>query len=163
MKIPLTKVVSVFVLIIFGLVLYSMDFEVQEPYVPTNFVQNHGPVLIEGGHRLNLEVVDTERERTRGLSGRESLGKNAGMLFVFPVSNTYGFWMKDMNFSIDIVWLDENFEIVYIKEEVSPETYPESFRPDTPARYVLEVNAGVMNEMGKNRIGQTLNIENIVR
>ncbi len=140
-----------------------MDFEVQEPYVPTNFVQNHGPVLIEGGHRLNLEVVDTERERTRGLSGRESLGKNAGMLFVFPVSNTYGFWMKDMNFSIDIVWLDENFEIVYIKEEVSPETYPESFRPDTPARYVLEVNAGVMNEMGKNRIGQTLNIENIVR
>ncbi|MEX2014012.1 MAG: DUF192 domain-containing protein, partial [Parcubacteria group bacterium] len=54
----------------------------------------------------------------------------------------HGFWMKDMHFAIDIVWIDENFRIVGIEKEVRPETFPQVFRPDQPIKYVLELPAG---------------------
>ena len=57
--------------------------------------------------------------------------------------------MKEMNFPIDIIWLDENLKIVAIKENAMTESYPEVFTPSTPARYVLEVPAGFVQ---KNKI-----------
>ena len=49
--------------------------------------------------------------------------------------------MKDMTFPIDIIWIDEQFRIIYIKEQVDPSTYPDTFAPDSPARFVLEMNS----------------------
>lgn len=92
---------------------------------------------------ITVEVVESPEDRTKGLSGRQNLADNRGMLFVFEESSQeHCIWMKDMQFSIDIVWLNEKKEVVYLRDNVSPETYPEAFCPDSPAKYVLELPAG---------------------
>lgn len=90
---------------------------------------------------IEVDIASSNVERARGLSGRVSLGANSGMLFVFDGPGKNMFWMKDMNFPIDIIWLDENKKIIYIKENLSPKTYPEVFGPEVPSMYVLEVNS----------------------
>ena len=92
------------------------------------------------------DVADTHNERVQGLSGREILGESQAMLFEFGEPGEYGIWMKDMNFSIDVLWLDEALEVVHIVERMSPESYPRSYRTPTPARYVLEINAGLVEK-----------------
>lgn len=64
------------------------------------------------------------------------------MLFVFDRPDRYGFWMRDMHFAIDIVWIDNNWRIVDITHELTPESYPNTFAPSAPALYALEVPAG---------------------
>ncbi len=91
--------------------------------------------------KIPVEIADTEALRTLGLSGRESLDYNSGLLFVFDRPDRYGFWMKDMKFSIDIVWA-ESGRIIYIEKSVSPTTFPKVFYPTTPASLVLELPAG---------------------
>ena len=95
-----------------------------------------------GAISLEVAVVDTDAERAQGLSGIERLEENQGMLFVFETDSRYSFWMKDMRFPIDIFWLAAEGQVVHIEENVSPESYPASFTPDSPARYVLETQAG---------------------
>jgi len=100
------------------------------------------PTLKLEGSTIELEIAQTAEQRVRGLSGRVSLPENSGMLFIFEGEGEYGFWMKEMHFPIDIIWLDENFTVVDIKKNALPESYPELFYPKAPAQYVLEVNAG---------------------
>ncbi len=95
-----------------------------------------------GGVEVEVEIRDTPQERGQGLSGKTSLPDGEGMLFIFEKADGHGFWMKDMNFSIDIIWIDANRKIVGIEENVSPSTYPEIFYPQTDILYVLEVPAG---------------------
>lgn len=94
------------------------------------------------------EVVDTPETMERGLSGRQNLPEDSGMLFMYAQSGVYCYWMKDMNFSIDMIWLDDQKKIVHIEPNVSPQTFPKSFCPSTPARYVLEVSAGKAEKSG---------------
>jgi uncharacterized membrane protein (UPF0127 family) len=68
--------------------------------------------------------------------------ENEGMFFSFATSDYYRFWMKEMNFPIDIIWLDENYKIIDITHSLATSTYPNTVSPKTPARYVLEVVAG---------------------
>jgi len=91
-------------------------------------------------------VADTINEQRTGLSGKESLPSGTVMLFVFPESTEVGIWMKDMHFPIDIIWVDEEFRIIHIVQNVQPETFPEVFKPSTPARYVIEANAGFVSQ-----------------
>lgn len=93
------------------------------------------------------EVVDTNQSRQTGLSGRSCIPPNTGMLFVFDNPDLHGFWMKDMKFSIDIVWLDQDKRVVDIKQDVSPATYPEVFYPSGTAKYVLETNPGLLESV----------------
>ena len=95
-----------------------------------------------GGSELRVDVADSESERRQGLSGRDRLETNQGMLFIFDEVGKPGIWMKDMKFSIDIIWLNEAKEVVDLDMDVSPETYPRTFTPDVPVIYVLEVPAG---------------------
>ncbi len=105
--------------------------------------------LVAPRGRISVEVVDNDTTRTMGLSGREDLGRNDGMLFKFDDSSANRcFWMKDMNFPLDIIWLDQDKKVVHIENNVAPETYPQSYCPDEPAKYVLEVNAGRATELG---------------
>jgi uncharacterized membrane protein (UPF0127 family) len=97
---------------------------------------------------VKLEVACNNSEREQGLSYRNSLENNTGMFFVFEKSDNYGFWMKDMRFSIDIVWIDEDLNIVKVSENVSPDTYPKSLYPDSPVKYVLELNSGEASSIG---------------
>ncbi len=89
-----------------------------------------------------LEIADTAEERARGLSGRDALPDDYGLLFIFPEDVTPAFWMKDMRFPIDIVWIAADGRIAGVTAEVSPETYPETFGPPELVRYVLEMAAG---------------------
>ena len=90
---------------------------------------------------LEVRVADEAAEWQQGLSGVTALGEREGKLFIFPETGDYGMWMKDMLIPIDIMWLDENFTIVHIEHNVSPDTYPKTFRSPVPARFVLETTA----------------------
>jgi len=105
-----------------------------------------------GGQNVQVDLALTSAEQAQGLSGRASLAENQGMLFVFPQPGQYLFWMKDMKFSIDMIWFSADLKVIYIKKEASPESYlpagkagPETYGPapsDGQAKYVLEVPAG---------------------
>lgn len=92
---------------------------------------------------LKVEIADSEGERGQGLGGRKSLARDQAMLFIFEKPDLYPFWMRAMEFPLDIIWLDENYQVVDLITEVKPESYPASyFVPDQAALYVLETNAG---------------------
>ena len=91
---------------------------------------------------IQFEVVNSPELHEKGLSGRESIPQNYGMLFVFPTPDQYGFWMKGMLTSIDIIWLSDNGTILGIEDTVSPNTYPQGFYPPESVIYVLETRAG---------------------
>jgi uncharacterized protein len=116
--------------------------------------QPAGQVIKAGNTRYNVDVADTDAERKQGLSGRQDLAHNAGMLFIYPQPGKRCIWMKDMKFSIDIVWLDQQKRVISVLERVSPDTYPMSFCPRDAALYVVELNAGQTQAAGI-REGQT--------
>jgi len=98
--------------------------------------------VVIGEASLLAEIADTVEERQQGLSNRVSLDENRGMLFIFDQLSAGGIWMKDMHFSIDIIWIDENQSIIDIKQNAQPDSFPEIFYPQKNAKYVLEVSAG---------------------
>ena len=106
------------------------------------------------GIEISVEVANTYIKHRKGLSGRESLPKDEGMLFVFDKPGLYEFWMKEMNFPIDIVWIGEDKRVVFIKENATPESFPELLHPSLPALYVIETNAGFVKEH-KISVGDT--------
>lgn len=104
--------------------------------------------LVIGEVDVEIEIVESVKDRVKGLSGRESLEPNTGMLFVFSRTDHHAIWMKDMLFNIDIIWLSDSLNVVHIEENVSPNTYPKQFVPKKQARYVLEVPAGFVERYG---------------
>ena len=105
---------------------------------------------------FSVVVVADDFSRMKGLSGVEYLSSDQGMLFVFEYSGIYPFWMKDMLIPIDIIWINEDFKIVYIEVNLNPNTYPKSFGPkQETSRFVLEVSAGIVN-MFDIKIGDTV-------
>ncbi len=131
--------------LLIGLVVVVGSFiSVLSDPAPEKYQVSEARVILKIGEaELEVEVADTDADRTLGLSGRNELPRDRGMLFVFPTSGNHGIWMKDMNFPIDIIWLDEEKKVVHIEREVRPETFPYVFYPTVPAKYVLEVaNAG---------------------
>ena len=96
-----------------------------------------------GDARIAATIADSHDARAQGLSDTQSLPQDAGMLFVFQQDDTWQFWMKDMHYNLDIIWLDANKNVVTIAPDVTPASYPQTvYSPAAPARYVLEVNAG---------------------
>lgn len=103
--------------------------------------QEVSPVAIGwAGKKFAIERADTEQAREKGLGGRESLCSSCAMLFVFPRSGNYGFWMKDMKFPLDIIWIYHGM-VVHIERNIHPDS-KEVFLPKKTADQVLEVNAG---------------------
>ncbi len=96
-------------------------------------------ILKIGEQIIEVEIADTNEERAQGLSGRETLEIGHGLLFVFETPGIYSFWMKDMKFPIDIIWIDEHWTVVGVERGVTPETFPKSFLPNSPVKYVLEL------------------------
>ncbi len=95
-----------------------------------------------GNVSLRIEYALTEAQREQGLGGRETLPNDYGMLFVFPRDGYYGFWMKDTLVPLDMFWLDDKGQVVYVARDVATSSYPNVFYPTAPARYVLETFAG---------------------
>lgn len=97
---------------------------------------------------VEASIANTTATRTKGLSDTPHLPALVVKLFVFDTSEEWSFWMKDMNYPIDIIWVDATGSIVFIEEEVSPASYPMSFLPNKPAKYVVETAAGFVAEHG---------------
>lgn len=101
-----------------------------------------------GGRQFSIEVADSDAMRAKGLGGRSGISADEALLFVFDESGKHCFWMKDVSFPIDIVWFNESLDVVDSELSVAPETYPETtFCPDEPARYVLEIKGGEVNNL----------------
>jgi len=101
-----------------------------------------------GDSSFTVELAATPEERSQGLSGRPNLAAGTGMLFVFQQEGSYAFWMKDMRFPLDMVWIDAQCLVVDITRNAPPPE-PEqalsdlpTFGPSVPVVYVLEINAG---------------------
>jgi len=90
---------------------------------------------------MTVTVADSESERKQGLSEVVSLEEFEGKLFVFDSAQRHGIWMKNMLLPIDIMWFDNNLELIYFQENVDPSTYPTVFAPTQDARFVIEANA----------------------
>lgn len=108
-----------------------------------------------GSSTIRAEKASTEAEREQGLSGRTGLAADEGLFFTFDMDGIWGIWMKDMLFPIDILWIDENLAIVGVKERADPKDFPEIYKSERPARYVLEINAGAFGSSGA-KVGDTV-------
>ncbi len=124
--------------------------DTNKPYVKINSVE------------IPVEVAAGMMSRARGLSGRQSLDEKSGMLFVFSKPAIHSFWMPDMHFPIDIIWINDG-KIVDISANVSNDfslLNPRTYKPSQPAQYVLEVNAGFA-EKENIKIGDEVSFFNI--
>ena len=107
------------------------------------------------GQCFEVEIADQDEERIKGLQGREILPPDQGMLFVFERPDYYGFWMKKTLIPLDMIWLNEEFQVVHFEQSVPP--CPQdvnrcpSYIPNEMARYVLEINAGLVQELGLSK------------
>jgi uncharacterized membrane protein (UPF0127 family) len=105
------------------------------------------PVTL-GGQQFIMEVADTPAQQELGLGKRDSLAADYGMLFAFTSAGLRCFWMKDMRFPLDIIWIGSDKKIGHIEKSLSPDTYPQSYCPQLAARYVIELNAGTADKLG---------------
>jgi hypothetical protein len=112
-----------------------------------------------GALTVQAEIAQTPEERGQGLSGRPSLSQEAGMLFVYSEERIPSFWMLDMRFALDFIWISADLRVADLTEDVPPPEPGESdlprYGPDQPILYVLEVNAGVVQEAGV-QVGDTV-------
>jgi len=111
---------------------------------------------------FNAQVARTDTEKQIGLSETEVLGENDGMLFVFDEPDFYSFWMKDMKFPIDIIYINGD-KITTIIKNASPSSSAENlviYQPKEKSDKVFEINAGLADQLNLKE-GMTINIESL--
>ena len=107
-------------------------------------------IHLPDGFAVTAELAVTDDERQQGLMYREKMEENQAMLFVFEGEDIHAFWMKNMKFAIDILWLDAQKRIVHRESGVPPcaaDPCP-SYVPKAAARYVLELKSGAAERHG---------------
>jgi uncharacterized membrane protein (UPF0127 family) len=125
----------------------------------------HDVIINISGNEINAQVAQTPTEKARGLSGKTHLAQNEGMIFTFQNKTRPSFWMKDMNFALDIIWILDN-KIVHIDKDVQPpnpdqkETSLPLYTPPKAINYVLEVNAGYAQKHGI-KVGDSVDFSNL--
>lgn len=115
---------------------------------------------------LEVQIADTEPRRVRGLMFQDQLPYDQGMIFVFDKPGLYSLWMLNMQFSLDMMWFDEDGKIVHIEKDVPPCKTPleiatcQSIIPEGQAVYVLEVTSGFIeqNNVTKDSILRIISI-----
>lgn len=106
-------------------------------------------------------VADTPELQQKGLMFRSTLPEGQGMLFVYDRPGRYSFWMKNMHFSLDIIWIDDTLRVSEIMRGVPPcppEGRCEPFAPHIPAQFILEVPAGFVDTYNVHQ-GSRVSIE----
>ena len=96
-----------------------------------------------------VELATTPEDRARGLMFREHLDPDKGMLFIFEEEGVHSFWMKNTLIPLDIIWISEDQEVVFISKNTQPcktDICP-SINPGKKAKYVLEVNGGISDKL----------------
>ncbi|APY09077.1 hypothetical protein BWZ20_12530 [Winogradskyella sp. J14-2] len=107
---------------------------------------------------LDIEFAEDDYETQTGLMYRNQLGTNQGMLFIFPKVQMRSFYMKNTKIPLDIIYINENMEIVSFQKNAKP--LDETALPsEAPAQYVLEINAGLADEWQLN-VGDKIEFKN---
>lgn len=133
----LIKIAILETVVLVGLLLVLLFFPKQKAISQVCFEQSC----------FNVEVADSPAEQQEGLMFRQSLEKDKGMLFVFKKVRNYPFWMKNTLIPLDIIWINQSNEVVFIKKNAQPcSEICESIDPGQNAKYVLELNGGVASE-----------------
>ena len=136
-KFPFTVFLSVILFLIFIIILFSF------------YPKNQSQVCFKD-NCFTVELAITTQERTRGLMFREKLDLDKGMLFIFENEEKYSFSMKNTLIPLDIIWISENREVVFISKNTQPcksDPCP-TINPDKKAQYVLELNGGITDKIG---------------
>lgn len=99
-----------------------------------------------------VEIADTPEEQKMGLGGRKNLPKNQGLLFIFGQKDFYLFWMQNMKFPLDLIWIDDETVVEITKNVPVPAGSQKitTYQPTVPVNKVLEINAG---EADRQKIG----------
>ena len=101
-----------------------------------------------GSSTVLASVAKSWPDRIKGLSDTPFLPEHVVKFFVFDAPGHHSIWMKDMNYAIDIIWVNKEGEIVYLVEDASPESYPARFEPTKPATFVIETVSGFIAKEG---------------
>jgi uncharacterized membrane protein (UPF0127 family) len=111
-------------------------------------------LLRVGQNYYQLEEVTTLPAQEQGLGSRVAMDADRGMLFTYTRDDQRCFWMKDMHFSLDIIWVDHVHNVTHIEPHLAPSTYPQTYC--ATGQYVIELSSG---EAAKDRLeaGQNLN------
>ena len=123
-------------------------------------VYSHAIVTTSTGEEIPVEVADTLKKRSLGLGKRAFLKKGWGMLFVFEKRKPHRFWMKDMQFPLDIIWLDNHriVQIIHNAQPVNSKVEPEVMTSPVPVNFVLEIAAGRAAKL-RLKTGQRMNFK----
>ena len=139
-------IIAAFIVGIAGIFSIPTDVKLESTEFPRGTVKIDNVVL-------EVQIADTDPLRTRGLMFQEELPFDQGMLFVFDGENMRSIWMLNMQFSLDIMWLDNEGNVVHIEKNVPPcktaletVTCPSYKGNNKPAKYVLEVTAGFVDD-----------------
>lgn len=159
-KLLILLFVGITALIILGAAI-SLDFFEVDSKIKNSIQDRKKYTIIVGEKDILVEVANTTAKRNLGLSGRETLPEKEGLLFVFKETGRHLFWMRDMRFPIDIIWINERLVVVGVIENINPTTFPETFEPTEPIKYVLETNAGWAKQNNVTRGIEVLGIRNI--
>jgi uncharacterized protein len=118
------------------------------------------PVITINGHKISVELALTDSERQLGLGKRKFLPPDSGMIFIYPTKEQYSFWMKDMEFPLDFVWIDDNI-VTEINENVPIFTNGKItiLRVSKPVNKILELNAGTVNRLNI-KVGDPVSFKN---
>ena len=140
------KLVLVYVVLIFAVILLAIFKAGGNINLPSFGKKATAQI---NGQKINLLLTKSENERQKGLSGRKNLDQNQGMLFIFDKPDRYGFWMKGMLFPIDIIYINGSKVVYVVRSAPSSVQVPNLtiYRPDAPANYVLELNAGSADKL----------------
>lgn len=115
------------------------------------------------GNKFNVELAKTETEKQIGLSKTNRLSDNEGMLFVFTRPDYYSFWMKEMKFPIDIIYINGNRVVSVVKNALPPSETNGNlsvYQPKDKSDKVLEVNAGLAEKYNIKE-GSIVDINNL--
>ena len=140
------------ILVLFGIVAVFLAFL----YISANSYSIHGNKIKKislDGNIFRAEMVSSPEKMQKGMGERKKICQKCAMLFQFSDSKKHPFWMKGMLFPLDIVWIS-NGKIVHIEKNVS-EKFSGVLSPQTEADQVLEINAGLADEMGV-KIGDSM-------
>ena len=110
-------------------------------------VSKYSEKIVIAEHPFKADIARTAADLQHGLSDSPQIAADQAMVFIFPTVSKWGIWMKDMNYPIDILWLDEAKKVQHIVEVAQPDSYPEtSFYPPSDARYVIELKSGTVKD-----------------
>jgi uncharacterized membrane protein (UPF0127 family) len=101
--------------------------------------------------KLIAYVAESDEQRTKGLSVKNALLENEAMIFIFKTEGQHAFWMKNMKFPIDIIWLNNDKSVVHIEHNLQPyilDIFCQIYNPNTNSLYVLETAAGFAHRHG---------------